>query len=253
MKPILSRMIAAPRKFVRWWWHGDGQRTPWLRRIVGLLFQIFILFPILLIVAFRFLPVPFSTNMVLDLLSGSPVHYSWRGTDAIAPALGRAVIASEDQRFCSHNGFDWKSIDDALREQRRHPSRPLRGASTISQQTARSLFLSPERSWLRKGIEAYFTVQLEALWPKERILTVYLNLADWGHGNYGAEAAAQSYFHEPAAALSPYQAARLAAVLPDPDVWRAVKPGPYVSARTATILARMGEVRRDGLDTCVRR
>ncbi len=253
MKQFFTRMIAAPRKFVRWWWNGKTGRAPWIRRILGLLFQIFVLLPLLLIVAFRFLPVPFSANMVLDLLGGSAVHYSWREGSAIAPALGRAVIASEDQRFCSHNGFDWKSIDDALREHKRHPARPLRGASTISQQTARSLFLSPERSWLRKGIEAYVTILLEALWPKPRILTVYLNLADWGHGNFGAEAAAQAYFRKPAAALSPYQAARLAAVLPDPDIWRAVKPGPYVAQRTATILARMGEVRRDGLDACVRR
>jgi len=246
-------MIRAPRTFVHWWWNGRGERAPWLRRIAGLFFQIFILLPLVLILAFRFVPVPFTANMVLDVLSGSAVHYAWRDADAIAPALGRAVIASEDQRFCSHHGFDWKSIDDALREHKRHPSRPLRGASTLSQQTARSLFLSPERSWLRKGIEAYFTTLLEVLWPKERILTVYLNLADWGHGNFGAEAAAQAYFHKPASALTQAQAARLAAILPDPDVWRAVRPGPYVTARTATILARMGEVRRDGLDACVRR
>ena len=253
MRAGWRQIAVAPGNFMRWWWNGSGGRTPWVRRIFGLLVQIFILLPVVLILAFRFVPVPFTPNVAIGFFSGDPVHYSWRDAGAISPALGRAVIASEDQLFCSHNGFDWKSINDALQEHERHPRQPLRGASTISQQTARSLFLTPVRSWTRKGIEAYFTVLLEALWPKQRILTAYLNLADWGHGNFGAEAAAEFYFREPASALSAWQAARLAAILPDPDVWRAVGPGPYVTARTSTILSRMGDVRRDRLDACVRR
>ncbi len=116
------------------------------------------------------------------------------------------------------------------------PRKPLRGASTISQQTARTLFLVPVRSWVRKGIEAYLTVLVEALWPKKRILDAYLNLVDWGHGNFGAEAAAHAYFHTGAARLTRNQAARLAAILPDPDKWNAAPPGPYVAERSATLV-----------------
>jgi monofunctional biosynthetic peptidoglycan transglycosylase len=160
------------------------------------------------------------------------------------------VIASEDQKFCSHHGFDWGSIDKAVHAHERGAR--LRGASTISQQTARSLFLLPVRSWVRKGLEAWLTVLTEALWPKPRILTVYLNIVDWGHGNFGAEAASQSYFHRGAATLSATQAARLATILPDPDEWRATHPGPYVAQRGTTILRRMAQVHRDGLESCLR-
>lgn len=235
---------------LRQFWSGDGSRIPWARRAAAVLFVLFVPAPLVLILLFRFVPVPFAPQMAIPLVNGEGLNYHWVGRDAIAPALERAVIASEDEDFCTHHGFDWKDIDTALKEHKH--GRRLRGASTISQQTARSLFLAPARSWVRKGIEAYLTVLLEALWPKERILTAYLNLVDWGHGNFGAEAAAQSYFHESAKALTNRQAARLAVVLPDPDVWQAVRPGPYVAARTDTILARMHEVTRDGLDWCVK-
>lgn len=236
--------------FARWLWRGDGRRTPWTRRILSIVFAFAVPAPILLILLFRVVPIPVTPQMLIAMLRGEAVQYSWVGRD-IAPALGRAVIASEDQRFCRHNGFDWTSIDKALKAHER--GAPLRGASTISQQTARTIFLLPVRSWLRKGMEAWLTVLLEALWPKERILTAYLNLVDWGHGNFGAEAAARAYFRKPAAALTPLEAARLATVLPDPDGWRAARPGPYVAARSRTVLSRMGTVRRDGLDSCVQR
>lgn len=232
------------------YWSGRESRPPWLRRFLIVLFAFLVPIPIVLILLFRFVPVPFTPQMLIPVFQGSEVHYRWKAFDAMAPALGRAVIASEDEDFCSHNGFDWKGIDKALKAHER--GRRLRGASTISQQTARSLFLAPVRSWARKGVEAYLTVLIEALWPKKRILTVYLNLVDWGHGNFGAEAAAHAYFHKPASSLSRREAARLAIVLPDPDIWRASRPGPYVAARTDTILARMGEVSRDGLDRCVK-
>ncbi len=185
-------------------------------------------------------------------MTGEPVHYSWRSYDEIPPALPRAVIGAEDQNFCSHNGFDWKGIDKAVEEHRRHPNKPLRGASTISQQTARTLFLVSTRSWIRKGMEAYLTVLIEALWPKKRILTAYLNLVDWGHGNYGAEAAAQAYFHKSASALSRVEAARLAAVLPNPDHWRADRPGRYVAGRSAHLRGQETSVADNGLDWCVK-
>ncbi|MDE2466695.1 MAG: monofunctional biosynthetic peptidoglycan transglycosylase, partial [Alphaproteobacteria bacterium] len=198
---------------------------------------------------FRFVPVPFTPQMALRVLSGGPLHHVWVGDD-VAPALGRAAIASEDERFCFHHGFDWVSIDQAIKAH--DEGARLRGASTISQQTARTIFLLPVRSWVRKGIEAWITVLMEALWPKQRILTAYLNLVDWGHGNFGAEAAARNYFGTSAARLTPYEAARLVAVLPDPERWSADHPGPFVRWRTRLILERMGWVTRDRLNACVR-
>jgi monofunctional biosynthetic peptidoglycan transglycosylase len=162
------------------------------------------------------------------------------------------VIGSEDQNFCNHHGFDWKQLNQVMEEHRRHPGQPMRGASTLSQQTARTLFLAPVRSWMRKGVEAYLTVLLEALWPKKRILEAYLNLVDWGHGNFGAEAAARAYFHTSAARLTRGEAARLAAILPDPTKWNAAEPGPYVSGRARVLLGQAAVVARDGLDSCVK-
>lgn len=234
------------------YWHGTGEKTPWVRRTFAAIFALLVPIPILLILLFRFVPIPGTPQMMFSLVTGHGAHYAWREGSGISPYLGRAVISSEDQRFCSHHGFDWKNIDDAWRAHERRPGKPLRGASTISQQAARSLFLLPLRSWVRKGMEAYLTVLIEALWPKERILTAYLNVVDWGNGNFGAEAAAQSYFHIPASALSRAQAARLSAVLPDPTRWRAAQPGPYVARRTRTLGGRMQAVINNGLDWCVR-
>jgi len=222
----------------------------WLKRVLLAIFILLVPAPILLLLIFRAVPVPGTPQMLLSLVTGQGAHYSWADMDEIAPSLARAVIASEDQKFCSHRGFDWGSIDSAMRAYQ--GGGRLRGASTISQQTARSLFLLPVHSWIRKGLEAWLTVLEEALWPKRRILTMYLNIVDWGHGNFGAEAAARAYFHRSAAALSPRQAARLAAVLPDPTEWRAARPGPYVAARSTFILRQAGVVRRDRLNSCLR-
>lgn len=229
---------------------GAVRRQNVITRVFLWIVALFGILPAALILLFRFLPVPVTPQMIFSAAGGHGMHYAWRGAGDIAPALGMAVIAAEDQRFCSHNGFDWQSIDQAVKAHERGAR--LRGASTISQQTARSLFLVPVRSWVRKGVEAYLTVLLEALWPKTRILTAYLNLVDWGNGNFGAEAAARAYFHKPAAQLTRLEAARLAAILPNPDDWRAARPGPYVQRRTGTLLARMGQVRRDGLASCIR-
>jgi len=229
---------------------GGGKLRRWGIRIAALLFIFFGPVPVLLFLLFRFVPVPGTPQMLVSWLAGDGAHYHWVDASHISPLLSRAVIASEDQKFCSHHGFDWGSIDKAVRAH--EEGARLRGASTISQQTARSLFLLPVRSWVRKGVEACLTVLEEALWPKRRILTVYLNVVDWGHGNFGAEAAARSYFHRSAALLSARQAARLAAILPDPDEWRAARPGPYVAQRSAILLGRMSEVHRDGLDSCLR-
>jgi monofunctional biosynthetic peptidoglycan transglycosylase len=239
--------------FARWVWNDHAWRPkPWLRRAAVVLFVVLLPVPVLSLLLFRFVPIPATPEMLLHVVLLQPVHQRWVPFASMPHALVQGVIAAEDQNFCRHNGFDWKSIDEALRSHKRHPRKPLRGASTISQQTARTIFLLPVRSWVRKGAEAYLTVLLEALWPKKRILTAYLNLVDWGHGNYGVEAAAEDYFHRPAQALSAGQSARLAAILPDPDNWRAADPGPYVVSRSSTIAARSDSVVRDRLDTCVR-
>ena len=245
-----GRPFRAAGNFASRAWRGTGWKA-WVKRILVILFVLLIPAPIFSLLVFRFLPVPFTPQMVVGVLSGDAVRYSWRASWEISPTLGKAVIGSEDQNFCRHHGFDWVEIDRAIQSHERHPRRRLRGASTISQQTARSLFLVPVRSWARKGLEAYLTVLMEFLWPKERILTAYLNLVDWGHGNFGAEAAAQSYFGKSAASLTAAESARLAAILPNPDAWKAVHPGPYVSRRTGTLMSRMHEVNRDSLDWCV--
>ena len=144
-------------------------------------------------------------------------------------------------RSCEHHGFDWDAIREAWHRYRRGEGK-LRGASTISMQTAKNVFLWPGRDWLRKGFEAYFTVLIEFAWGKERIVETYLNVIEWGPGIYGAEAAAQYHFHKPASALTADEAARLAAVLPDPLKWSASRPGGYVLARTASIRGRMPDV-----------
>jgi monofunctional biosynthetic peptidoglycan transglycosylase len=225
-------------------------RNSWFGRGLLILFILLLPAPILLLLIFRFLPVPGTPEMLLSLIEGKGAHYSW--TDHINPVLGRSVIGSEDQNFCTHHGFDWKAINQVMEEHRRHPNEPMRGASTLSQQTARTLFLAPVRSWVRKGLEAYLTVMIETLWPKKRILEAYLNLVDWGHGNFGAEAAARAYFHTSAARLTRGEAARLAAILPDPTKWSAAEPGPYVSGRARTLLGQAAVVTRDGLDSCVK-
>ena len=222
----------------------------WLGRLAWVLLIIFVLAPAALLLIFRFLPIPGTPQMVLSLVEGKGAHYRW--SDTVNPVLGRTVIGSEDQNFCSHYGFDLVEIDKALAAHERNPRRRLRGASTISQQTARSLFLAYQGGWLRKGMETWLTVLEEALWPKRRILETYLNIVDWGHGNFGAEAAAQAYFHTSATRLSRTQAARLAAILPDPDKWNAAVPGPYVNQRTSALLGQASVVTRDGLDSCVK-
>ena len=252
MGAYLGAFVRELRAFGRWVWYGLDGRTPWFRRLVAVLFLFMLPLPVLYLLIFRFVPVPGTPQMLLKLATLQPVHYSWRAYDEISPNLARAVVGSEDQDFCTHHGFDWKDISDAIKEHERHPHKRLRGGSTISQQVARTLFLLPVRSWVRKGAEAYLTVLVEALWPKKRILTAYLNLVDWGHGNFGAEAASEAYFGVPASALSRAQAARLATVLPDPDKWRASRPGPYVASRSVTVDDRAWEVTRDGLDWCVK-
>ena len=194
-------------------------------------------------------PVPTTLLMGMRVLEGEGIDYRWRSLNDISPHLVRAVIAAEDSRFCSHRGFDMEAIEQALERNRRGGQ--VRGGSTISQQTAKNVFLWPQRSWVRKGLEAGYTVLIETVWPKRRIVEVYLNVAEWGPGVYGAEAAARHWFGVSAADLSASQAARLAAILPSPRRYQAASPGPYVRRRAGQVQAAMGTVRNDGLANCV--
>jgi monofunctional biosynthetic peptidoglycan transglycosylase len=227
-------------------WRGCG----WAWRIAMTLFILLIPAPIILLLVFRVLPVPGTPEMLVSLAMGKGAHYSW--SNDISPRLERAVIAAEDQNFCTHHGFDYAAINKAMEDHKRHPNKPMRGASTISQQTARTLFLVPVRSWIRKGLEAYLTVLTEALWPKKRILDAYLNLVDWGDGIFGAQAAAQAYFGTDAASLTSDEAARLAAILPNPHKWKAAHPGRYIARRSGMLRGRSAMVARDGLNFCVK-
>jgi monofunctional biosynthetic peptidoglycan transglycosylase len=166
-----------------------------------------------------------------------PIRHRWVDWSRISPQVKVAVIASEDQKFPEHHGFDFDSINDAIEERER--GRRVRGASTISQQVAKNLFLWPGQSWVRKGLEAWLTLLIETLWPKQRILEVYLNVAEFGRGVFGVGAASEIYFGKPAARLSAYDAALLAAVLPAPKRLRANAPSAYVRARQAWIVGQM--------------
>jgi monofunctional biosynthetic peptidoglycan transglycosylase len=222
----------------------------WLRRLVVLALVLGVALPVGLTAVYRFVPPPFTILMVQRLIEGKGVDKRWRPMSAISPALAQAVIAAEDAHYCEHRGFDFDAIEQAMEANEK--GKRLRGGSTISQQTAKNVFLWPGRSYVRKGFEAYFTVLIEAIWGKRRILEVYLNVAEWGPGLYGAEAAAQRYFKTSAAKLTRQQSARLAAILPSPLKWKAVKPGPYVARRTRRIGANAVIVREDDMAACIR-
>ncbi|MCS8552999.1 monofunctional biosynthetic peptidoglycan transglycosylase [Citrobacter sp. XY323] len=200
------------------------------------------------IVLFSVMPVPFSAVMVERQLSawlsgdfGYVAHSDWVSMDEISPWMGLAVIAAEDQKFPEHWGFDVSAIEKALAHNERNENR-IRGASTLSQQTAKNLFLWDGRSWVRKGLEAGLTLGMETVWSKKRILTVYLNIAEFGDGVFGVEAAAQRYFHKPASRLSLSEAALLAAVLPNPLRFKANAPSGYVRSRQAWIMRQMRQL-----------
>jgi monofunctional biosynthetic peptidoglycan transglycosylase len=178
--------------------------------------------------------------MVIRLFEGEGLDKDWVALSAIAPTLPRSVIAAEDNLFCEHSGFDWNALQVVVT--RYAEGKRSRGASTISMQTAKNAMLWPGRSLLRKGAEAYVTMWMELLWTKERILEVYLNIAEWAPGIYGAEAAAQHHFGRPAADLTRRQAALLAAVLPNPRTMNAGRPSSWVKQRASTLQRRVGQL-----------
>jgi monofunctional biosynthetic peptidoglycan transglycosylase len=213
-------------------------------RVIAWTVAICVTLSVVAVVAFRWIDPPTSAFMIRERLV-APIRHRWVDGANISPQLKVAVIAAEDQNFPAHYGFDLKSINDALVDRQR--GRRVRGASTISQQVAKNLFLWPQQSWLRKGLEAYFTVLIETLWPKQRILEVYLNVAEFGRGVFGVGAAADVYFHKSAARLNPHDAALLAAVLPSPKRMRVNAPSSYVRERQQWILGQMRGLGGTGL------
>lgn len=199
---------------------------------------------------YRVLDPPFTFLTLRDRLAGRHVEWTWVPLARIAPNLPRAVIAAEDARFCAHHGFDLEAIRAAAA--RNAAGGHLRGGSTISQQTAKNVFLWPGRSWLRKGLEAGFTAGIEALWGKRRIMEVYLNVVEQGRGVYGAEAGAQHAFNHSALHLSVAEAGRLAAILPLPTKRSAAAPSRSTRRYAGRIDKRSAVVRADALDACIR-
>ena len=197
----------------------------------------------------RFAPVSGTALMGMRGLGGQEIRQAWVPLDEVSPEIVRAVIAAEDNKFCRHAGFDLGEMRAAFTEAR--GGGRVRGASTISQQTAKNVFLWPGGGYVRKGAEAWFTGLSELLWPKRRIMEVYLNVAEWGDGHFGIEAAARARFGKNAADLNAAEASLLAAVLPSPQKWRVDPPGPYVASRARTLRGRMAQVRREGLADCV--
>jgi len=212
----------------------------WRRAVLGLLLGVLLL-PSVLIAAFRFVPVPATPLMAVRAAQGYGWEHEWVPLRQMSPALARAVAASEDNLFCGERlGFDEAAMLGQVAAWWRG-ARP-RGASTITMQVAKNVFLWPGRDIVRKLAEAALTPQIALAWPKQRVMEVYLNSVEFGPGIYGAEAASQHFFHRPAARLTPQQAARLAVVLPSPLHWSAADPSPYVMARAAVILRRVEEL-----------
>jgi len=200
------------------------------------------------VLLFKFLPVPVTATMLMD---ENGITKDWTSLSNIDRSMVRAVIAAEDGKFCLHEGFDREAIEKAI-ESNRQGGR-IRGGSTISQQTAKNVFLWQGGGYVRKGFEAWFTVLIEQIWGKRRIMEVYLNVAETGIGTYGVEAGAQRYFDKSAASLTPLEAARMAAALPLPKERSVKNPRGWLARHGNTISARIGAVGRDGLDSCVYR
>ncbi|MCX6275027.1 MAG: monofunctional biosynthetic peptidoglycan transglycosylase [Bacteroidetes bacterium] len=209
----------------------------------------FFILSIVSVIIFRFVPVPFTPLMVIrcgeQLFSKDKklkLKKNWTSIDEMSSAMPLAAMAAEDQNFEEHFGFDFKAIKKAGEYNDRHKGKRIKGASTISQQTAKNVFLFPARSWIRKGFEVYFTFLIEVIWSKKRIMEVYLNVIEMGEGVYGAEAAAQEYFHKPAKNLSNREASLIAAVLPNPRKWSPARPTPYIQRKSGRIMFFMSRL-----------
>lgn len=220
-----------------------------IKRIIIKIFLWFIGLSIFSVILFRFVPVPFTPLMVIrmveQLIAGEDVIFKkdWVSLDKMSAALPLAVIAAEDQNFEEHYGFDLDAISKAREYNKKHPGKRLKGASTISQQTAKNVFLWPSRSWVRKGFEVYFTFLIEIIWSKRRIMEVYLNVIEMGDGIYGAEAASKRYFKKSAEKLSVRESSLIAAVLPNPRKWSPQRPSPYILRKSIRIIRNMSRLK----------
>lgn len=225
---------------------------PLARRLVGWIVKLVLVFflgSILWVLAYRFINPPITFNMVGDLVHGRGAKRQWMPIGQIDRDMVRASIAAEDSKFCSHHGFDVEAIEDAMK--RNASGGRIRGGSTISQQTAKNAFLWNGGGYPRKAVEAWFTFLIEHLWGKRRIMEVYLNLAETGIGTYGVNAGSERYFGHDASAMSPTEAARIAAIYPLPKKRGAIAPKGFTRRYGNTIAARISIVARDGLDACV--
>jgi monofunctional glycosyltransferase len=221
-----------------------------IKKIFRFFFKLAIWFFIIsigLTIIYRFIPVPVTPLMVIRLWEQAwdekkevRLYKDWVSIDNISKHMPQAVYAAEDQKFLDHNGFDWKAMEEAWEKNKK--GKRIKGASTISQQTAKNVFLWPSRNLVRKGLEAYFTFLIELIWSKERIMEVYLNVIEMGPGIYGIEAASQTFYNKPASKLTRQQAAMIAAVLPNPIRWSPAKPTGYIRGRQSWILRQMNNL-----------
>lgn len=214
-----------------------------IKKLLKFIFKLMLWFvglTVLWVLVYKFVPVPYTPLMAIRSIEGDDqfkLSHKWVPMEKISPHLQLAVICAEDQRFVHHNGFDREAIEKAIQSNR--AGKRLRGGSSISQQTAKNVFLWPDRSWVRKGFETYFTFLIENLWSKERILEVYLNSIEMGDGIFGAQAAAEYWFGKTAQDLSQQNSAAIAAILPNPRNYRANPPSPYISRRISWIVQQM--------------
>lgn len=218
----------------------------WFAKLLAKIILGFVALSLALVLLFKFVPVPFTATMAMD---PNPVTKDWTSLSNIDRNMVRAVIAAEDGKFCEHSGFDTEAIAKAAASNAQGGR--IRGGSTISQQTAKNVFLWQGGGYVRKGFEAWFTFLIEKIWGKRRIMEVYLNVAETGIGTYGVEAGAQRYYNKSAARLTPLEAARMAAALPLPKRRAVSNPSGWLRRHGNTLAARVGVVRRDGLDSCV--
>src|SRR5829696_2218308 len=214
--------------------------STWIKKIFIILF----LLQLFYIIVLKWMDPPFTLTQLYSLFSGDGLKRDYVNDDEISYNMKLAVVSSEDQIFPDHSGFDWKSIEKAMSYNRRKPNR-VRGASTISQQVAKNVFLWQGRDWIRKGLEIYFTKMIEWVWGKERILEVYLNVIEMGNGIYGAEAASQTYFGKPAKNLSRREAAMIAACLPNPTVFTVKPMHRQVASRSSWVIGQMNYLQKD--------
>lgn len=215
-----------------------------MKRIIKFIWKIifyFVIFTVLWVCSYLVINPFITPYQAYNFVTGSGLNKDWVSIDEVSPNFLRAVIAAEDALFFEHRGVDWKAVDEATRYNERHSTKK-RGASTITMQTAKNAFLWHGRTFIRKGMELYFTVLIEAIWGKKRILEVYINIIELGEGIYGVESASQIFFNKESSKLTPREAALIASILPNPIKWSPAKPTRYISSRASTIQARMRSV-----------